>query len=80
MRTSETVTGVCGRGSRRPSTDSTIVVDDDLLPLVETFEVAEPDGRRSTVERPTTLESLPSIVIDRRGLLPSKRVRAKTIK
>ena len=80
MRTSETVTGVCGAGSRRPSTDATIVVDEDLLPLVETFEVTHADGRRTTIERETAVESLPSIVVDRKGLLPMRRVRAKTIK
>jgi hypothetical protein len=82
MRHSETVTGVCGGRTRRASTDSTIVVDEDLLPLVETFEVAHahPDGRRTTIERPTTVEALPTIVVERKGLLPTRRVRAKTIK
>ncbi|NVB77738.1 MAG: hypothetical protein HOV81_05025 [Kofleriaceae bacterium] len=77
MRHSETVSGASGDRPRRASTDSTIVVDEDLLPLVETFEVSHPDGRRTTVERPTTIEAL---VGDRPGLPPTKRIRAKTIK
>ena len=79
MLTSETISGVCG-GSRRPSTDATIVVDEDLLPLIETFEVVHDDGRRTTIEREAAVEALPSIVVDRKGLLPTRRIRAKTIK
>jgi hypothetical protein len=79
MRQIET-TGASDDRPRRASTDSTIVVDEDLLPLVETFEVAQADGRRTTIDRPTTVEALPSILVDRKGLLPTKRVRAKTIK
>jgi hypothetical protein len=80
MGHSDTVTGVRGDRKRRATTDATIVVDEDLLPLVETFEVSHPDGRRTTIELPTTVEALPSVVVDRKGLLPTRRVRAKTIK
>jgi hypothetical protein len=61
----QTVTGGRDEGTRRATSPSIIVEDDDLRVLIEDEE---------------TLPSLPSMIVDRKGLLPVRRVRAKTIK